>query len=295
MEINKNNETGKRVAVLGVGLIGGSMAITLKKRGWSVYNYGIDKNLANLNEALELDIIDEVANLDDVLSEIDVLIIAIPVDATRNILIDILDKIKDHQLVIDLGSTKLGICEQVKSHPNRGVFVAAHPIAGTEDSGPNAAFDGLFEGKVNIICDQELSSPSQLKTALELFNLLEMKTLFMDAVEHDRHIAYVSHLSHITSFVLGQTVLEMEKDEKNIFNMAGSGFASTVRLAKSSPEMWGPIFKQNKPELSKALDTFIQNLQNFKSKIDNEDEQGLIETMKDVNRIRKVLEGIELK
>jgi prephenate dehydrogenase len=292
--MGKQARTGKKVAILGVGLIGGSVALTLKARGWSDYNYGVDKNLANLNQALELNIIDEVGNLEDILADIDVLIMAIPVDASKIILKEILDKV-DQQLIIDLGSTKSGICEYVKTHPKRGNFVAAHPIAGTENSGPSAAFDGLFEGKVNIICDKELSNPVQLELALDLFKTLKMKTLFMEAEEHDRHIAYVSHLSHITSFVLGQTVLQMEKDEKNIFNMAGSGFASTVRLAKSSPEMWGPIFKQNKPALSQALDTFIQNLQSFKNKIDQEDEEGLVNTMRDVNRIRAVLEGIEPK
>ena len=192
-------------------------------------------------------------------------------------------------MVFDAGSTKAGICASVQNHVHRANFIAAHPIAGTENSGPEAAVEGLYEGKMNIICEANLSNPDLLQKALQFFNALQMKTLFMDAEEHDRHIAYVSHLSHISSFVLGQTVLEIEKDEKNIFNMAGSGFASTVRLAKSSPQMWAPIFQQNKEALSTALSAYIQNLQNFKNLIEQEEGEKLIELMTDVNRIRKVI------
>jgi prephenate dehydrogenase len=278
-----------KVGILGVGLIGGSVGLELKKN--ASYIIGFDQNSKHLEKAKELGIIDKIGiegNFDD----LDILIVAIPVNATRKVLPDILDKIQESTTVIDMGSTKSGICAEVKDHKNRSNFVAAHPIAGTENSGPEAAISGLFKGKINIICEKSLSAKEHLNKALSLFELLEMKCLEMDPEEHDRHIAFVSHLSHISAFVLGQTVLEIEKDEKNIFNMAGSGFASTVRLAKSSPEMWGPIFQQNKSALLEALQAYITNLENFKQKIENGDSDGLIETMREVNRIRKVLDGI---
>ena len=209
-------------------------------------------------------------------------------------LTSLLNQISDDQIIIDLGSTKEGICSIADLHPKRNLFVASHPIAGTENVGPKAAFDGLFDNKITIICDEEKSNKSAIAICKSIYEVLNMKVLFMDSKEHDRHIAYVSHLSHITSFVLGQTVLEIEEDEKSIFNMAGSGFASTVRLAKSSPDMWAPIFEQNQEHLSTALGTYINNLQDFKNKIDSGDKESLHGLMKKVNDIRRVLNGIEL-
>lgn len=280
------------VGVIGLGLIGGSLALSLKARGFASKIIGLDKNPSHCSQALKMGIIDQSEDLEELKKQSDLIILAIPVDAAKFVLPQILENIREDQFVIDMGSTKKGICEIADIQANRGNFIASHPIAGTENAGPAAAFDGLYDGKITIICDQEKSNPKGVEVAKKLYETLKMRVLYMDSNEHDRHIAYVSHLSHITSFVLGQTVLEIEKDEKNIFNMAGSGFASTVRLAKSSPDMWAPIFEQNQDHLSSALDTYIKNLQNFKQKIEEGKKEDLHDLMSKVNEIRRVLEGI---
>ena len=270
------------------------MAISLRKRGFAQEFLGFDNNKAHLEQAESLGLID--AGYDSItplLEHCDLILLSIPVNHAKKILPAILDQLRPHQTVIDCGSTKSGICASVVGHANRTCYVAAHPIAGTENNGPSAAIDGLYDGKVNIICEKDLSGPDNLKQAELLFQALKMKTLFMEAEEHDRHIAYVSHISHISSFVLGKTVLEIEKDEENIFNMAGSGFASTVRLAKSSPSMWAPIFEQNSQYLSEALNAYIQNLVEFKRMIDEGRTADLFEWMTQTNEIRRVLDGIE--
>jgi prephenate dehydrogenase len=221
----------------------------------------------------------------------DVILLAIPVQFILEMLPSLLDEMNDSQVVIDLGSTKAQMCEAVKDHPNRSRYVAAHPIAGTENTGPSAAHLGLFREKVNIICDRELTGVHAMDIAASLFRALEMKTIFMNSAEHDRHIAYVSHLSHISAFLLGHTVLDIEKDEKSIFNMAGSGFQSTVRLAMSSPDMWAPIFKQNAPYVLSALDEYIDHLTSFRDKLKSGDVSGMHETMLRANQIRRVLKG----
>ncbi|MEM7299040.1 MAG: prephenate dehydrogenase/arogenate dehydrogenase family protein, partial [Bacteroidota bacterium] len=194
-----------------------------------------------------------------------------------------------------MGSTKATLVEAIKNHPNRAQFVPAHPIAGTENSGPDAAFAELFEGKTGILCDQALSAPLAYQRAADCMKALGMHLIHMDSQSHDLHIAYVSHISHISSFVLGQTVLEIEKDEAAIFELAGSGFASTVRLAKSSPQMWGPIFKENKTHISNALGAYIDNLAAFKKSIDEGRDEDLILTMQNANEIRRVLDGMSNK
>ncbi|MEQ6120941.1 prephenate dehydrogenase [Reichenbachiella sp. MALMAid0571] len=283
------------VAIIGLGLIGGSVGLRLKKSGMSDHIIGIDKNETNCAKALELRLVDEVAGLLEGVKKSDVVVIAIPVDQITALLPRILDNIQLNAVVIDMGSTKGELCKSIDNHPNRKAFVASHPIAGTENSGPEAAFDSLFQNKTGILCDIEKSSPEAAQIARELYVVLGMKIIEMGSQAHDLHIAYVSHLSHISSFVLGQTVLEIEKDEKSIFNMAGSGFASTVRLAKSSPNMWAPIFAQNKEHISKSLGTYIQNLKEFKAMVDNENVEGMYDAMKNANQIRKVLDGIDLK
>jgi len=280
------------VGVIGLGLIGGSLAISLKQRGFASKIVGVDKNEAHCKEAVELGFADETCELNEVLNKADLVLLAIPVDAGKQLLPFLLDQTKDGQTIIDMGSTKEGICKVADAHQNRKNFVASHPIAGTENAGPSAAFNGLYDNKITIICDEEKSDPKGVELCNKLYEVLKMRVLKMDAQEHDRHIAYVSHLSHITSFVLGQTVLEIEKEEKHIFNMAGSGFASTVRLAKSSPDMWAPIFEQNQEHLSTALDAYIKNLQEFKRKIDEGKKEDLHELMSEVNDIRRVLKGI---
>ncbi len=282
----------KKIAVIGLGLIGGSLALELKKTSWATI-YGIDKNPEHLQKALDLGIIYKKANI-DIVNDMDVVIIAVPVNIAPKIAIQVLDLINEKTLVFDVGSTKAGICEAIKDHPNRKNFVALHPIAGTEFSGPDAAIYDLFTDKVNIICEQHLSSPAMIDRASKLFESLKMRNVFMkSAKQHDTHIAYVSHLSHISSFMLGKTVLEIEKDEKSIFNMAGSGFASTVRLAKSNPETWTPIFLQNKESILKSLNEYIKNLNEFKQIIENESVEDVYAMMESTNRIKEVLAGIK--
>jgi prephenate dehydrogenase len=280
----------KKIAVIGLGLIGGSMALELKKRTWATL-YGIDNNPAHAEKALELGIVFEKANL-DIVKDVDVVIIAVPVNAIPRLVIDVLDRIGEETLVLDVGSVKTEVCAAVKDHNKRKNYVAAHPIAGTEFSGPEAAMYDLFTNKINIICEKDLTDANILKKALQLFDLLEMRSTFMEPLEHDKHIAYVSHLSHISSFMLGKTVLEIEPDEKNIFNMAGSGFRSTVRLAKSSPEMWTPIFIQNKDNILKSLTEYIKNLETFKQLIEQGSGDEVFDIMQSTNRIKNILDGI---
>ena len=281
-----------KIAVIGLGLIGGSLALELKKNSWATI-YGIDKNPEHLDKALELGIIYQKAGL-ELIPEMDVVIIAVPVNIIPDLSVSVLDLIGENTLVIDVGSTKSAVCDAIRNHKRRQNFVALHPIAGTEFSGPEAAIYDLFTDKVNIICERELSSPDMVDRALAIFESLKMKNVFMEsATQHDTHIAYVSHLSHISSFMLGKTVLEIEKDEKNIFNMAGSGFASTVRLAKSNPETWTPIFLQNRDNLLKSLEEYIKNLNQFKDILTRKSADDVLNIMEDTNRIKDVLAGIK--
>jgi prephenate dehydrogenase len=284
-----------RATVIGLGLIGGSIAIDLRKAGVATHLTGVDLNADHTIQALELGLVDEIKSLEEAALDTDLIITAIPVNAIRTVLLKLLDLIGKDTIIIDTGSTKASICKAVADHPKRSQFIAAHPLAGTENSGPNAAFSGLFINKTNIICEKEKSSAKALTVADQVFEALQMRTIFMDPIEHDKHVAYVSHLSHVSAFLLGQTVLDIEKDEKNIFNLAGSGFASTVRLAKSSPDMWAPIFEQNAEYLSQALLEYIMHLQKFQYHLMKRDVKELHNIMTNANHIRAVLEGIELK
>ena len=228
----------------------------------------------------------------DALRDTDLLILAIPVNYSRELLPEVLDMVSDKTIVTDVGSTKSGICQNVLSHPKRKQYVAAHPIAGTEFTGPEAAFDGLFENKRLIICDQELSDQASMETVRDIFQKIGMEVVFMGSEDHDLHAAYVSHLSHIISFTLGLTVLDIEKDKEQIYNLASSGFASTARLAKSSSAMWAPIFQQNANHLPKAIDQFINYLSQFKEAIESDDPEKTIKLMDEANRIRKILKEI---
>ncbi len=281
------------ITVIGVGLIGGSLALALKENGFADRVTGIDQNKNNAEKALELGIIDSIGDMDTALKESELVIVSIPVSTTTNVLSKILDKIGKNTVVTDMGSTKKAICEAIANHPNRKNFVASHPIAGTEHSGPQAAFKELFNNKIAIICDREKSSDFAVELIEDMYKKLNMQLINMDSVSHDLHVAYVSHLSHISSFALGITVLDKERDESAIFNLAGSGFESTVRLAKSSPEMWAPIFEQNKKNVSEALGEYIKQLQIFKSFIDNDDVGNLSNLMRTANEIRRVLDGMK--
>lgn len=278
-----------KITIIGLGLIGGSLALEFQKQHTV---YGIDANVGHQKRALELGLVERIISFDE-LKNSDVVIIAIPVDVTPYLTLKVLDLINDETLVFDVGSTKEVVCNAIKNHPKRKNFVATHPIAGTEFSGPNAAIENLFTDKVNIICEQNLSDSKQLDKLMMLLKPLNMNIVFMkSAKQHDKHIAYVSHLSHISSFMLGKTVLEIEKGEKNIFNMAGSGFESTVRLAKSSPKTWTPIFIQNKKYILKSLDEYITNLQAFRILLENSSEEKIYKSMQETNHIKKILNGI---
>lgn len=281
---------GAVVGIVGLGLIGGSAALQLKATGFARRIIGNDRSVENVQMALSLGIIEEECSIEKLIELSSVIIVAIPVDKSKNLLVELLDKCDSKQLIIDFGSTKSAIAKVVKGHRNRENYVACHPIAGTENSGPKAAFSSLYQGKVNIICDKELSSSMALSRALRITSELGMRPKFMNSLEHDRHIAYVSHLSHISSFTLGQTVLEVETDEENIFDMAGSGFESTVRLAKSSPSMWAPIFTENSENIIEVLSAYIINLEKYKSMIEKGQEEELQSAMAETNRIRKVLD-----
>jgi prephenate dehydrogenase len=280
-----------KIAIIGLGLIGGSLALELKKVTWSTI-YGVDNNPEHLQKALDLGLIYKKANI-EIVKNVDIVIIAVPVNAIPILAIQVLDLINENTLVFDVGSTKRGVCEAVKNHSKRKNFVAVHPISGTEFSGPEAAIYNLFTDKVNIVCEQHLSSKEMVQRVVSLFEKIRMRNVFMDSAEqHDKHIAYVSHLSHISSFMLGKTVLEIEPDEENIFNMAGSGFRSTVRLAKSSPAMWTPIFLQNKDYVLKSLTEYIKNLETFKQLILDGSSDEVYDVMQNTNRIKNILDGI---
>ncbi len=281
-----------KVYVIGIGLIGGSMALDIKKLYPETTIYGVDSNESHLANALELNIIDEKADLKDI-SNADLVILSIPVDASVNLINEVLSGISDNTLVIDVGSTKQIFCKAIDNHPNRRNLLATHPIAGTEHSGPIAAINGLFKNKTNIICEVEKTTFKLQEKALKLFAEMGMRIRYMNPEAHDKHIAYVSHLSHISSFMLGKTVIEKEKNERDIFDMAGSGFESTVRLAKSSPEMWTPIFKQNKENVLETLEEYIANLNQFKTLMEKDDFEAIYNEMKDTNHIKQILKGIE--
>lgn len=282
----------KNIFCIGIGLIGGSFAIDIKKQHPESVIYGISRKDTTLEKALEHNLIDKKATLDD-LNNADLVIVSIPVDATVKLLPIILDKISDKTLVFDAGSTKEAICKVVEHHKNRRNFLACHPIAGTENSGPTAAISGLYKGKTNIICEVEKTTFHLQEKALDLFRAIGMRIRYMDPVSHDKHIAYVSHLSHISSFMLGKTVLAKEKNERDIFDMAGSGFASTVRLAKSSPAMWAPIFNQNKENVIESLEEYINNLQKFKELMQQDNFSEIFKEMENTNYIKQILNGIK--
>lgn len=283
-----------KVFVIGIGLIGGSMALDIKTLHPEVEIYGIDTNESHLEEAIALGVVDAGATFED-LADADFVIVSVPVDVALVVLPKVLNVIGDNSIVFEVGSTKMPICEAIANHPKRRNFIATHPIAGTEFSGPSAAIKGLFQGKTNIICEVEKTTFKLQEKALDLFKAMGMRIRYMDPKSHDKHIAYVSHLSHISAFMLGKTVINKEKDEQDIFDMAGSGFESTVRLAKSSPAMWTPIFKQNRKQVVKTLDEYISNLSEFKELLEKEDYDAIYNEMQSVNKIKEILNGMNIK
>ena len=279
-----------KITIIGVGLIGGSMALKLKSAGLVSYVFGVDQNENHLAEAKNLGIIDEISSLENAVSQSELIIIAIPVDAARKILPNILDLVNETQTVMDAGSTKAGIVDAIKNHPQRNRFVAFHPMWGTENSGPKSAISESFSGRAAVICDRENSAPDALKTVENVAENLDMHLIYMSSEDHDLHTAYISHISHITSYALANTVLEKEREEDTIFQLASSGFSSTVRLAKSHPEMWVPIFKQNKENVLDVLNEHISQLRKFKSALEKENYELLEELIRNANKIRGILD-----
>lgn len=277
-----------KVCVVGVGLIGGSMAIDLKKRKFCSRLFGVDANTAHAVKALDLGFVDEIVSLEDGVKKSDLVILAVPADATLKLLSKVMNLVND-QIVTDVCSTKESICKSIKNHPKRMNFVAGHPMAGTEFSGPEAAVSGLFDGKATIICESEKSCESATTVVQKLYQTLNMRIIKMDAQNHDVHAAYVSHISHISSFALALTVLEKEANEKNIFDLASGGFDSTVRLAKSSAAMWAPILAGNSENVGRVLQTYIDKLIDFKTAIENKNLAAITQNIEEANKIRKVL------
>lgn len=279
-----------KISIIGVGLIGGSIALKLRQKGIADFIYGIDNSNEHLNEALDLKIIDAKVDLEYGIKNSDLVILAIPVDSARKLLPTVLDLISENQTVMDAGSTKAGIVNAVKDHPKRSRFVAFHPMWGTENNGPKSAISESFSGKAGVICNKEESAQDALELVEKIVESLDMHLIYMNAEDHDVHTAYISHISHITSYALANTVLEKEKEEDTIFQLASSGFSSTVRLAKSHPEMWVPIFKQNKENVLDVLNEHIAQLRKFKSALEKENFEYLGELISNANKIRGILD-----
>lgn len=277
-----------QVGVIGIGLIGGSMAIDLKKRKFADRIVGVESDHLHAAAAQEIGLVDEIVHLEECIAGSDLIVVATPVSAAIRLIPQILDKV-DKQVVTDVCSTKEKINEMVHYHPNRKNFVAAHPMAGTEYSGPWAALSGLFDGRAGIICNAEDSDMRAVELVKSMYDCLNMRIIYMRAAHHDVHTAYVSHISHISSFALALTVLEKEKNEKNIFDLASGGFSSTVRLAKSNADMWAPIFSQNKENVLTVLDTYIEKLREFKKCISDYDEKGVRELIYKANKIKRII------
>jgi prephenate dehydrogenase len=277
------------VTIVGVGLISGSFALALKEKGFAKNISGVSRTEASLIRAKELGIIDEGLPLEEAVKKSDLIYVAIPVDATIPVMKKIMDMVTDKQIVADAGSTKFPLCKSLETHPMRKQFIATHPMWGTEYSGPEAAVRGAFAGRACVICEKELSAESAVDKIETIYKTLGMNIIYMDAKSHDTHAAYISHISHITSFALANTVLEKEKEEDTIFELAGGGFESTVRLAKSNPAMWAPIFMQNRENVLDVLNEHISQLRKFKASLEKENLEYLIELMKNANKIKRIL------
>ena len=304
-----------KVGIIGLGLIGGSMAIDLKRKGFADEVLGVEAEPVNAAAAEKIGLVDRMVSYEECVEQSDIVVLAVPVGAAVRMLPDILDRFNamssgkfnndgkigsaekgntsepagTEKVVIDVCSTKEHLARSVKYHPARRQYVATHPMAGTEYSGPWAAMPGLFDGHAGIICDAEESSPKAVRSVEKLYETLNMRTIYMNSSNHDVHTAYVSHISHVTSFALALTVLEKEKDEKHIFDLASGGFSSTVRLAKSSPDMWTPILTQNRENVLHVIDTYIDKMKAFREAIAEGDEGGIRNLIAESNKIRRII------
>lgn len=276
------------VTIVGVGLIGGSMAIALKEKGVASKIIGVDNNLAHQQKALELGLVDEIMDLQDAVAASDMVILSIPVNAIQEVVLFTLDRL-DKQVVMDAGSTKSAVLNVIRNHPKRGRFVATHPMWGTEYSGPEAAVKSAFISKATVICNKEETDADALEMVENIYKIMGMHLVYMNAEDHDVHVAYVSHISHITSFALANTVLEKEKEEEAIFELASGGFESTVRLAKSNPAMWVPIFKENRENVLDVLNEHISQLRKFKACLEKENYDYLTDLIEQANKIKRII------
>ena len=277
-----------RLAVVGIGLMGGSIALSLKKKGFVSHVIGVDQNIEHQQQALQLGIVDEIMSLEDAVTSSDIIALATPVNVAELLLPSILNLV-NKQVVFDLGSTKESIVNVANAHSNKGRFVPTHPMWGTEFSGPTAAQTDAFVDKATVICNKSQVDPDALEIIEQMYVQLGMHILYMDAIKHDIHVAYISHISHITSFALANTVLEKEKESDAIFELASGGFESTVRLAKSNAEMWVPIFMQNKENVLDVLNEHISQLRKFKASLEKENPDYLLELIQNANKIKRIL------
>lgn len=282
-----------KTGIIGLGLIGGSMAIDLKRRGFADEVYGVEAEPVNAAAAEKIGLVDKVLSFEDCVDQSDLIVLAVPVGAAVKLLPKVLDRFAQTEaagkVVIDVCSTKEHLSRCVKYHPCRKMYVASHPMAGTEYSGPWAAMPGLFDGHACIICDPEESDNKAVRIVEDLYKTLNMRTIYMNSSNHDVHTAYVSHISHVTSFALALTVLDKERDEKHIFDLASGGFSSTVRLAKSSPDMWTPILSQNRDNILHVMDTYIEKMNEFREAIAEGDEARVRSLIEEANRIRRII------
>lgn len=278
------------ITIIGIGLIGGSMAISLKENGFADRIIGVEKSQENLDKAVRRRLIDEDMDLEDAVNQSNIIIISTPVNAMLQVLPQVLDLVEE-QVVIDVGSTKVELMKSVKSHPKRSQYIGTHPMAGTEHSGPEAAIPNLFREKTTVICDAKHSKREAVELIEGMYKSMEMNLIYMDAKSHDMHTAYISHISHISSFALALTVLEKEKDEKAILDLASSGFSSTVRLAKSSANMWVPVFQQNRDNVLDVLDEHINSLSKFRTLLIKKDFNKIHALIEQSNDIKRILES----
>ena len=301
------------VGIIGLGLIGGSMAIDLKRRGFAGEVLGVENDPVSAEAARTIGLVDRVVSYEDCVEKADIIVVAVPVGTAVKLVGDILDRFQSgaeavsfaekkadasekasapdwrSKIVIDVCSTKEQICQATHYHPCRKQFVSTHPMAGTEYSGPWAAMPGLFDGRACIFANSEESAPKAVKVIEELYATLNMRPIYMDAAQHDVHTAYVSHISHVTSFALALTVLDKEKDETHIFDLASGGFSSTVRLAKSNPDMWVPILTQNRDNVLHVMDTYIDKMKAFRDAVADYDEDRVRSLIEEANRIKKII------
>lgn len=278
-----------KVTIIGVGLIGGSLALAMKEHGFAKKIIGVGRPQGSIDKALKLGLIDEALPLEEAVKQSDFIYVSIPVDVTVPVMLQVMDLVNEKQIVSDGGSTKFTLCDALKNHPMRKRFVASHPMWGTEYSGPEAAVQGAFAGRACVICEKEKSDTDAVEKVETIYRTLGMHIVYMDSYNHDVHAAYVSHISHITSFALANTVLEKEREENAIFELAGGGFESTVRLAKSNPAMWAPIFMQNKENVLDVLNEHITQLRKFKASLEKENWEYLTELMENANKIKRIL------